>query len=661
MGVRIQELPETTGINKEDVLIVEDGQGTKKGTVQKLDEALGVSQLKEDLDNHIGKNMCGMNPNVFYPVLLKSGDTITMSTSDGSVNDRLTNLRFYDKDKNLVYEKSFLIGVSQRTVSIDKNIPEIRYINWSYRFGKVYQVERGSNATGFEEYKDMLDLNSALKKSAYGYFTLDLFFDFINAGLLDGQLTDRQYRAASKNIVSFDSDVYLTISKGYKIGYHVIDNGGMIYDSGWTTESCILPKNKNIMITISVTGIEPDDTVINTDEYVRSIKAIFLDDSVRITPKFKIGSMDSNGSFVKQDNNQRVACIDYLEIDNIYKIGNQLQSDLLYNIKCYDSNFNILGYIDYVNYIEKDTILKSFSDTVYVRFIAKKESGKITESDFENIEIYGNKSAIKEIITPSINSTLCESAKCKTICHTGMLTGNYPRNSYEGFLEACKSNVWGIETDLQVTSDGIIVCLHDAYHGRLTSGSGVVSEMTFDEQYENNMLSFDYVGTPSQYRICKFDDFLRLCKIYGKVPIIELKPDTDVYEGRTLVVNYDYQKIYDMIKSYGLEKRCIIVSFDEIKLTNIRKVANIPVLLNSYNFISAELMTEKAYSRHGNSGISLSKATNITIDDIKSYHENGLMLTVWTATPSDKTEAIKYRDYGIDAVTADLIEDILQI
>lgn len=51
MGVRISELPETTGINKEDLLIVEDGQGTKKGTVQQLDEALGVSQLKEDLVN----------------------------------------------------------------------------------------------------------------------------------------------------------------------------------------------------------------------------------------------------------------------------------------------------------------------------------------------------------------------------------------------------------------------------------------------------------------------------------------------------------------------------------------------------------------------------------------------------------------------------------
>lgn len=47
MGVRIQELPETTGINKEDVLIVEDGQGTKKGTVKQLDDSLGVSKLRE--------------------------------------------------------------------------------------------------------------------------------------------------------------------------------------------------------------------------------------------------------------------------------------------------------------------------------------------------------------------------------------------------------------------------------------------------------------------------------------------------------------------------------------------------------------------------------------------------------------------------------------
>lgn len=50
MGVRIQELPETTGINKEDLLIVEDGQGTKKGTIKQLDDSLGVSRLREEFE-----------------------------------------------------------------------------------------------------------------------------------------------------------------------------------------------------------------------------------------------------------------------------------------------------------------------------------------------------------------------------------------------------------------------------------------------------------------------------------------------------------------------------------------------------------------------------------------------------------------------------------
>lgn len=47
MGVRIQELPETTGINKEDLLIVEDGQGTKKGTIKQLDVSIDKQAEEE--------------------------------------------------------------------------------------------------------------------------------------------------------------------------------------------------------------------------------------------------------------------------------------------------------------------------------------------------------------------------------------------------------------------------------------------------------------------------------------------------------------------------------------------------------------------------------------------------------------------------------------
>lgn len=80
MGVRIQELPATSGIKKEDVLIVEDGQGTKKGTVQQLDETLGVSQLKEDIgelnDTVLTTGINLVNPDDFLIDRRADSDTI---------------------------------------------------------------------------------------------------------------------------------------------------------------------------------------------------------------------------------------------------------------------------------------------------------------------------------------------------------------------------------------------------------------------------------------------------------------------------------------------------------------------------------------------------------------------------------------------------------
>ena len=95
MGVRIQELPETTGINKEDLLIVEDGQGTKKGTVQQLDEALGVSQLKEDLGNQ-KKAINELNDKKITKFYASNqGETHVSDSDKGLIQD----LKIYGKSK----------------------------------------------------------------------------------------------------------------------------------------------------------------------------------------------------------------------------------------------------------------------------------------------------------------------------------------------------------------------------------------------------------------------------------------------------------------------------------------------------------------------------------------------------------------------------------
>ncbi len=50
MGVRIAELPSSEGISKTDLIIVQDNEATKQGTVQQLDDSLGVSMLKEEFE-----------------------------------------------------------------------------------------------------------------------------------------------------------------------------------------------------------------------------------------------------------------------------------------------------------------------------------------------------------------------------------------------------------------------------------------------------------------------------------------------------------------------------------------------------------------------------------------------------------------------------------
>lgn len=50
MGVRIAELPSSEGISKTDLIIIQDNEATKQGTIQQLDNSLGVSRLIEEFE-----------------------------------------------------------------------------------------------------------------------------------------------------------------------------------------------------------------------------------------------------------------------------------------------------------------------------------------------------------------------------------------------------------------------------------------------------------------------------------------------------------------------------------------------------------------------------------------------------------------------------------
>ena len=61
----------------------------------------------------------------------------------------------------------------------------------------------------------------------------------------------------------------------------------------------------------------------------------------------------------------------------------------------------------------------------------------------------------------------------------------YPENTMLAFRKALEVGVDQIETDVRITADGELVCIHDDSVDRTTNGSGKVCELTLAELQKN--------------------------------------------------------------------------------------------------------------------------------------------------------------------------------
>ncbi len=89
-----------------------------------------------------------------------------------------------------------------------------------------------------------------------------------------------------------------------------------------------------------------------------------------------------------------------------------------------------------------------------------------------------------------------------------------PENSFPAFLKAVEGN-YGIELDVQLTKDEVMVVFHDEDLRRACGQEGKVKEYTYEELCQFTLFE-------SEERIPTFEDVLRL--VDGKVPlIVEIK------------------------------------------------------------------------------------------------------------------------------------------
>lgn len=102
------------------------------------------------------------------------------------------------------------------------------------------------------------------------------------------------------------------------------------------------------------------------------------------------------------------------------------------------------------------------------------------------------------------------------IAHRGFFDNEQiPENSYPAFEKAVE-NGYGIELDVQLTTDGKLIIFHDDTLKRMCSSKKKPTELTYAELQEYKLLSTEYTAP-------LLTDVLKL--VDGKVPlIIEIKP-----------------------------------------------------------------------------------------------------------------------------------------
>jgi glycerophosphoryl diester phosphodiesterase len=95
------------------------------------------------------------------------------------------------------------------------------------------------------------------------------------------------------------------------------------------------------------------------------------------------------------------------------------------------------------------------------------------------------------------------------LAHRGA-SGYAPENTWPAFTLAREMGANGIETDVQLSSDGVMVLVHDTNLDRTSDGTGPVADLTWDALSRldaGSWLDARFAGE----RIVRLDDFLAWC------------------------------------------------------------------------------------------------------------------------------------------------------
>lgn len=210
--------------------------------------------------------------------------------------------------------------------------------------------------------------------------------------------------------------------------------------------------------------------------------------------------------------------------------------------------------------------------------------------------------------------------------HRGAL-GSEPENTLRSFRRAVADGCDEIELDLRVTSDGVLVVLHDAAVDRTTNGTGAVADLTFAELRALDAGEGEVIPTWAE-TVSAVD-----VRIQAEVKAIAAVP-----------------LLIESLQDPALAARTLVTSSHADILLAVRRL--LPTAETGLIFPrTPDVADVISLTRAAQAGTALCGITGLTPEAVTKLHHEGLAVTAWPV-PDAKAFA-RALELAVDGITTD--------
>lgn len=221
----------------------------------------------------------------------------------------------------------------------------------------------------------------------------------------------------------------------------------------------------------------------------------------------------------------------------------------------------------------------------------------------------------------------------------------YPENSLEVFQYVVDSIPAMVECDINMTSDGVLILMHDNSLDRTTTGTGAVKDKTWEEISELKLV--DDFGKRTDFTIPTLEQALEWAK---EKAILSL----DVKRG------VPFKNVVDLVEEYEMEDYVVVITYNVNDALSVHR-------LNKDLMISVSIRNEEEWRRMQTSGIPYDRMVAFTGTRLspkslfETLHAENIPAILGTlgnldqqaAAQGDSRTYAKFLDLGVDILATD--------